>query len=289
MELTFLKTHYPDVNLIDRLSRTCNLTTERISVWFQNRRARFKRSKKGCKEETAVPNHNPLLEELGLLNSDNDNFTPNKRAKQLDEEKSERNDNSYNEIENDEKTEVKQIESQKNSTQNKPIFNPITLPHSNSNQNFGQIYYPQIANYESYYQQNDNTQNLSLPVKTPIENDQTDEKNSVTPSSSSSRSSSPKPDSDSSSESPDTKQLDNFYQSFPANQMYNPHGNLPPHLLNIPPYQNGFGNFYMPPIHAQHFPSIFQPYFDYNKTDMANIGYFNGFNPQSLPTYYGNV
>ena len=292
MEATFLATHYPSVNLIDRLSRTCNLTTERISVWFQNRRARFKRSKKGSKEEQFTPSHNPLLEELGILNSDNDEFTPNKRAKKLEEVKSERNDKSYDENESDdEKNEVKPNESHKN-IQNKPIFNPINLPHSSSSQNLTQIYYPQINKYESYYAQNENTEALTLPVKNPIENDQNDDQNSVAPSSSSSRNSSPKPDSDSSSGSPNLKQSDNIYHTFPVNQMCNPHGNLPPHLLNMPQYQNGFGNnFYMTPIqpYAQNLPNIFQPYFDYNKTEFTNFGYFNGFNPHALQGYYGNV
>ena len=44
--MTFERTHYPDVNIIDRLSSLLNLSTERISVWFQNRRARFKKIKK---------------------------------------------------------------------------------------------------------------------------------------------------------------------------------------------------------------------------------------------------
>jgi hypothetical protein len=46
LEATFQKTHYPDVNIVDRLSDVLALGTERISVWFQNRRARFKRTKR---------------------------------------------------------------------------------------------------------------------------------------------------------------------------------------------------------------------------------------------------
>ena len=40
LEATFEKTHYPDVNVIDRLAMVLYLAAERISIWFQNRRAR---------------------------------------------------------------------------------------------------------------------------------------------------------------------------------------------------------------------------------------------------------
>jgi len=46
LEATFEKTHYPDVSIVDRLSDVLSLATERICIWFQNRRARFKKQKK---------------------------------------------------------------------------------------------------------------------------------------------------------------------------------------------------------------------------------------------------
>lgn len=46
LESTFQKTHYPEIRMVDDLSSTLNLSTERISIWFQNRRARFKKSRK---------------------------------------------------------------------------------------------------------------------------------------------------------------------------------------------------------------------------------------------------
>jgi hypothetical protein len=46
LENTFQRTHYPEVQVVDKLSETMNLSIERISIWFQNRRARFKRSRK---------------------------------------------------------------------------------------------------------------------------------------------------------------------------------------------------------------------------------------------------
>ena len=46
LEAIFLKSHYPEVHIVDKLSDKLNLSIERISVWFQNRRAKFKKTKK---------------------------------------------------------------------------------------------------------------------------------------------------------------------------------------------------------------------------------------------------
>lgn len=46
LEATFQKTHYPEIRVVDDLSSMLNLSTERISIWFQNRRARFKKARK---------------------------------------------------------------------------------------------------------------------------------------------------------------------------------------------------------------------------------------------------
>lgn len=60
LETAFEKNHYPDVNTVDRLANMLNLSTDRISIWFQNRRARFKKAKKGNGETVAnTPKHEP--------------------------------------------------------------------------------------------------------------------------------------------------------------------------------------------------------------------------------------
>lgn len=46
LEAAFQRTHYPDVNIVDRLSEVLSITTDKISIWFQNRRAKHKRTKK---------------------------------------------------------------------------------------------------------------------------------------------------------------------------------------------------------------------------------------------------
>ena len=46
LEAIFQKSHYPEVHVVDRISEKLGLSIERISVWFQNRRAKFKKTKK---------------------------------------------------------------------------------------------------------------------------------------------------------------------------------------------------------------------------------------------------
>ena len=52
LEAVFEKTHYPEVQLVDRLSEKLNLSIERISIWFQNRRAKHKKSKKSVSNDS---------------------------------------------------------------------------------------------------------------------------------------------------------------------------------------------------------------------------------------------
>lgn len=55
LEATFEKTHYPDVSVVDKLSDVLNLGSERISIWFQNRRARYKKAKNSGKRVPSPP------------------------------------------------------------------------------------------------------------------------------------------------------------------------------------------------------------------------------------------
>ena len=62
LESTFQKTHYPEIRMVDDLSSMLNLSTERISIWFQNRRARFKKTRKleVC-QENSTSTYTPVV------------------------------------------------------------------------------------------------------------------------------------------------------------------------------------------------------------------------------------
>ena len=71
MEAIFDKSHYPEVHVIDRLSDKLGISIERLSIWFQNRRAKFKKTKR--------PANSDSLFELKQSNHNSDN-----RARDID-------------------------------------------------------------------------------------------------------------------------------------------------------------------------------------------------------------
>jgi hypothetical protein len=79
LEATFQKTHYPDVAVVDRLAQVLNLGTERISIWFQNRRARYKKDRKLLADQNKQVNSNKQNEwanKQQQYNSNNNKLAP---------------------------------------------------------------------------------------------------------------------------------------------------------------------------------------------------------------------